>query len=541
MYRKRLSAILLVIALTALAACSGDDPDEAGADDATDGAADTTEAGADEGEPRQGGTLVLQANSEISSGMHPFESNDPGLMRIASGTVYSKLVEFATGDDVDGLEVVGDLAEDWEISEDGLTYTFALRDDVVWHDIPPVSGRPFVADDVVATFMGLKEQEGLHAWMFASVDTVEAVDEHTVTFNLNEPFAPLLEYLAYHFNMIVPREGVDGEFDLATEAIGTGPFMVAEHTPDTEWVLERNPDYFVDGLPYVDELRMPIVTDTAAMTAAMRSGRLDIGLTTDSSVVDELTASDELSAVSAQGAVVSFYMNPTVEPFDDLDVRRAVMMAIDWDGMGESIRGDYNLTSLIRQDIGDAALPQDEVRELRPYDPEAARELLAGAGLEDGFSTTLTVQRVDEEDVREAQWIAQDLAEVGIDAEIEVIDPGTGIDRRRNHQFEITKALRGTHLPDQVFRDFDPESLENYTQVDDEMVNSMVAEARATTDDAERNEIYRELQRYFETELVTAIHPLQKYDYFVFNTRVHNVQMSPIYQGRRWAEVWVDE
>jgi peptide/nickel transport system substrate-binding protein len=149
------------------------------------------------------------------------------------------------------------------------------------------------------------------------------------------------------------------------------------------------------------------------------------------------------------------------------------------------------------------------------------------------------VQRVDDEDVREAQWIQADLAEVGIRAEIEIVDPATGIQRRRNHDFALTKALRGVHLPDQVWRDFDPESVENYALVNDAELNDLYAQSRAELDPAKRDEIYREMQRRMETEIVQALYPIQRYDYAVASPRVQNLWPSAIYQGKRLADVWL--
>jgi peptide/nickel transport system substrate-binding protein len=160
------------------------------------------------GEPRPGGTRVLQMPSEISTHIHPLLQTDPAAMGVVSGTVYSKLLEFRTGPDVTTLEIEPDLAESWEVSPDGLTYTFRLRGDVRWHNVPPVNGRPFTSDDVVATFEAIKQTPAQYAWMYEPVSSVTAPDERTVVFTLDRPYTPLLEYLAYHFSMIVPREGL---------------------------------------------------------------------------------------------------------------------------------------------------------------------------------------------------------------------------------------------------------------------------------------------------------------------------------------------
>lgn len=493
------------------------------------------------GPPQPGGSFVVQLAAEVSNGLSPMVTNDPSAMGIVSGTVYSKLVEFATGPDVKGLKVVPDLAESWEISPDGLTYTFHLRDDVRWHDVPPVSGRPFVADDVVATFEALPQAAAAHKWMLEPVSSIDAPDEHTAVFTLKHPYGPLLEYLAYHFNMIVPREGIEGKYDLTTEAIGTGPYILESHKPDIEWVLRRNPDYFVPDRPYVDEIRRPVMTDIAAVTAALRSGRLDAGQTTDVKVAEEFSGRGGFNVTATPGAPVSFYLNPGREPFGDLRVRKAVVQGIDWVGMGENIRGKFDLTSLLRPDTSSAALTREEVLELRPFDPERARSLLAEAGLPDGFSTTLLVQRIDDEDVREAQWIQADLKEIGVQVEIEVVDPGTGIQRRVDHDFALTKALRGIHLPDQVWQDFLPDNVNNYAQINDPQLNDMIARSRETTDQAARDKLYRQMQIRMETEIVQALYPIQTYAHAITNARVQDLWPSPIYQGRRLADVWLSD
>ncbi len=495
-----------------------------------------TSAGCD---PREGGTLTVQQPFELATTANFFESIDPSLMQIMSGTVYSKLLEVDA--EAEGFALTGDLATEWEVSDDGLTYTFQLRDDVVWQDVAPVSGRAFTADDVVATFMGLKASNAAHKWMVEPVESVTAEGDTTVVFTLSRPYAPFLEYLAHHFNVVLPREGVEGTYDMAETYIGTGPYMVAEHNPDVEWVLERNPDYFGEDKPYVDEIRLPIISDSAAVTAALRSGRLDIGTVPFDVAESSFGDSEDFQVVEQPSNQVSFYINTTKAPFDDIRVRRAIMMAIDWQGMGESVRGRYNPTSLIRPDVSEAALTEDELAEVRPYDPEQARELLDEAGVPEGFTLELLVQQLSEADIREAEWMAADLADVGITAEISVVDPATGITRRRAHEFDITKAVRSVIFPDQTIQDFHSQSIDNYAAVNDPTIDSMIAESRTILDDAERDEFYREFQRYMETEVAPGALPVQYYQFWVAGSRVQNYQQSPIYQGSLYADMWVCE
>jgi peptide/nickel transport system substrate-binding protein len=501
------------------------------------GGEDSASAGAAGCDPREGGTLTVQQPFELATTANFFESIDPSLMQIMSGTVYSKLLE--VDPDAEGFALKGDLATDWEVSEDGLTYTFQLRDDVTWQNTAPVNGRPFTADDVVATFTGLKASNAAHKWMVAPVESVTAEGDHTVVFQLSQPYAPLLQYLAHHFLVVLPREGVEGQYDMAETYIGTGPFMVAEHNPDVEWVLERNPDYFGDEGPYVDEIRLPIISDTAAVTAALRSGRLDIGTVPFDVAESSFEGNEDFQVIEQPSNQVSFYINTTKAPFDDVRVRRAIMMAIDWQGMGESVRGRFAPTSLVRPDVSEGALTEEEIAEVRPYDPEQARELLDEAGVPEGFQLELLVQQLSDADVREAEWMAADLADVGIEAEISVVDPATGITRRRGHEFDITKAVRSVIFPDQAIQDYQSQSIDNYAAINDPEVDRMIAESRTILDEDERNEAYRELQRYMETEVAAAALPVQTYQSWVASSRVQNYSQSPIYQGSLYARMWV--
>ncbi|MEU6645563.1 ABC transporter substrate-binding protein [Saccharomonospora sp. NPDC046836] len=517
-----MTALLCVAVLVASCGSGGDDSPEG-----------------DPGQPRHGGSITVQQPFEPGRGLNFLVSDDPSLMQILSGTVYSKLVDLRTGEGVTKVEIVPDLATEWTVSEDGLTYTFDLRDDVTWQNVPPVSGRPFTADDVVATFEGLKASQSTHKWMAEPIESIKAEGDHRVVFELSHPYAPFLEYMAHHFNVILPREGVDGEFDMATKAIGTGPFMVDSHKPDVEWVLKRNPDYYEDGKPYLDEIRLPIISDSAAVTAALRSGRLDIGAQPFDVIENTFRDNNDFTVTERAADFVSFDINTTRAPFTDPRVRRAIMMAIDWENMGENTRGKMNYTSLLRPEISDAALTGEQVRELRPYDPERARQLLAEAGYPNGFQTTLLVQKLSDADIREGEWIVADLAEVGIDAEISTLDPATAIWRRRDHQFDLSKAARAVIFPDQTIQDYRSGSAENYAAISDPQVDQMIAESRTTLDDEDRNQIYRDFQEHMETEVAGSVLPVQYYQFWAVNNRVQNYYQSPIYHGRRYADMWV--
>jgi peptide/nickel transport system substrate-binding protein len=518
----RRTAILYAAALTAGCASRGNNS-----------------GGAAAGPPRRGGSITVQQPFEPRSGLNFLVSDDPSLMLILSGTVYSKLIELRVGKDVNNVELVPDLATDWKVSDDGLTYTFNLRNDVTWQNTAPVNGRPFTADDVVATFEGLKASKSPHKWMAEPIDSIKADGEHRVVFTLSHPYAPLLQYMAHHFNVILPREGVEGKFDLGKTAIGTGPFMLDSHRPNVEYVLKRNPNYYEKDKPYLDEIRMPIISDTSAVTAALRSNRLDVGGQPFDVIESTFRKNRDFTISERPADFVSFDINMTQPPFTDLRVRRAVLMAVDWENMGKATRGKMNYTTLLRPEITPAAITGDDVRKLRPYDPNRARQMLAEAGYPNGFQTNMLVQQLSDADVREGEWVVADLAKVGIDAKITVLDPSTAVGRRRDHQFGLSKAARSVIFPDQTIQDYRTGSSENYSAISDPKVDQMIADSRTTLDEKARDDLYRQFQVYMETQVAASVLPIQYFQFWAVNKRVQNYYQSPIYHGRRYADMWV--
>jgi peptide/nickel transport system substrate-binding protein len=223
-------------------------PPSGGGDDDDEGAAPAGGQAEEVGEPVDGGRITIPLTADVPS-LDPHKS---GSFQVHHrlGLVYSRLLAFETGPDIpySSFRLRGDLAERWEESDDGLTYTFHLRDGVTWHDKPPVNGRPFVADDVIATFDRILAT-GLHAPLLENVASYEAPDDRTVVVRMSEPFAPLLNNMANHYLWILPREAVDGQINLDTEAIGTGPYTLERREQNVEVLLRKNPDYFEEACP----------------------------------------------------------------------------------------------------------------------------------------------------------------------------------------------------------------------------------------------------------------------------------------------------
>lgn len=490
--------VFIFALLLLLAACSSS---ETSSDETETGEEITNESTSDE--PKYGGTLNIATVSAPTLDIHRASSI---YTHNIAGLVYSKLITYDTGPDVaySDYNIVPDLAHDWDISEDGTVYTFYLHENAKWHDKPPVNGRNVTSEDVLATFERIQTLPGHQAYMLEPIEKMEALDDHTVQFTLKEPFAPFLANMANHFMWIIPKEAVDevDGFSLETDAIGSGPFVLDKWDRDVETLFSKNENYFIEGLPYLDKLHYRIIPDSDTRLAAFRTGQVETTgdvspeqLRNLLSAEPDLPYDQNLFATQAQ-----LYLNQTREPFDDLRVRRAISLAIDRQSAVDQLFGAGEISGPVNPSLGDWALPLEEREELQPYDVEQAKALLAEAGYPDGFSTTLMVtDAYGNTIVRMAQWIVEDLKEIGIDVELEVLEYATYYTQRwPNLEYNMGFGYQ-TFLqePDEwLYGQYHSRGAKNWYGINIPEVDRMMEEQRVIMDPEERLEKVHEIQRY---------------------------------------------
>lgn len=325
------------------------------------------------------------------------------------------------------------LAESYEISEDGLTYTFRLRPGVTFHN-----GREMTAEDVVyslsrvtnpetqspgAGFFGMIE--GYEAMLDGSATTlsgVTAVDPQTVQIKLSRPDATFLHVMALNFASVVPQEAVE-EFgpDFGRNPVGTGAYKLADWTLGQQVVFEKNADYWREGIPYLDQITFEIGQEPVVALLRLQNGEVDLPGDGIPPAKFQEVMSDPAQAerVIQGGQLQTGYitMNVTQPPFDNVQVRQAVNMAINKDRIVQIINGRAVPAN---QPLPPSMPGYTEGYEGYAYDPEAAKALLAEAGFADGFETELFVMNTDP-NPRIAQAIQQDLAAIGITASIQAL------------------------------------------------------------------------------------------------------------------------
>ncbi|WP_211110282.1 ABC transporter substrate-binding protein [Acuticoccus mangrovi] len=309
---------------------------------------------------------------------------DPAKMKTGVEYAYSLLVfNGLTGYD-DQLNVVPDLAESWSASDDLKTWTFKLRDDVTWHD-----GRPFVAEDVLATMKRMLDPEvGSRMRVnFELIEDMSAPDEHTVVFNLKLPYSTFPALFGGYQARIVPYDHID---TLTTHPIGTGAFKFVEYLPGDRLVMEKNPDYFVEGQPKLDKVTMRIIPEFATATAALEAGEVDI--------VWDIPPEEQEKLASSSVAHVDFVptgswhgiiMHNEKEPFTDKKVRQAVYALIDKPLFAEIAM--FGAATPTHSPIPPTSPYFDKDIPIGTADVEKAKALLAEAGFPNGFEQTIYV------------------------------------------------------------------------------------------------------------------------------------------------------
>ena len=500
----------------------------------------------DAGPPQPGGTFRYALPSDARSldphGQSAFNTH------IAIGSTYSKLVDFRTGPDVPygAPELEGDLAESWSTSEDGRTWTFTLRRGVRFHDVAPVNGREFTAQDVLCTVQRIRELPGHQISQISMVQDVTAPDDHTVVFQLTEPYAEFDTNLAGHFMWMLPCEATRGEFDVTTTAIGTGPFVLERWVRDRERVLTAHPDYYVEGQPYMERVEISIVPDQAAAIAAFRTGQTDYlsPLTLDKNQADRILSEDPNAVLFREQGLTQtrLFMNQAAEPFDDVRVRRAVALAVDRQAMVAAIRAGGSPTGPVSPTLF-GGLGSEEAAQLQPHDPERARALLAEAGLPQGFATRMIItDGYGETVVREAQWVQQDLAEVGIQVELVVQDYATYFTESfAGENYEMGYGLQTPMLSadDYLTGEWTSDGPRNWYGIADPVLDEMIAAQRGELDRAAREEQLREIQRYIIENVSNPV-PLYVYDGLsIYAPYLHDVWPHPDYGTRHQARMWL--
>ncbi len=373
--------------------------------------------------PKQGGAATITFNNDLTT-LDPHVGYDWQNWSVIK-SIFDGLMDYKPGT----TELEPDLAESYTVSDDGLTYTFKLRDGVKFHN-----GRAMTSADVKYSFEravnpATQSPGGGYFGMIAGYDDVAGgkatelsgiatPDDKTVVFTLSRADATFLHLMAINFGYIVPKEDVEAAgADWGKKPVGTGAFKFVEWVPGQNIKLERNKDYFRAGVPSLDNITFEFGQDPTVAVLRLKKGEIDIvGDGIPPAQFTELMADIANKDLIAEGEQLHtgyVTMNVTQPPFDNVKVRQAVNMAINKERI---VRLINNRAGPASQALPPAMPGYNAENQGYPYDPEGAKKLLAEAGVGE-ISTELYTMNVDP-NPRIAQAIQQDLAAVGIKAEI---------------------------------------------------------------------------------------------------------------------------
>jgi peptide/nickel transport system substrate-binding protein len=434
--------------------------------------------------------------------------NPPGLISdiMIGKTLFNNLVRFSFDD---GSTVVADLAERWEVDAESRVWTFFLRDDVRWHD-----GAPFTAADVVFTVQTIQNPAYASRWRnaFATLETIEAIDDHTVRFTFVEPFAPLLSTLAYNLAMVpshllssMDLSQPSGPTAFVTNPVGTGPFRYVDQVSGSHFIVEANPDYH-EGRPAIDRIEFKVLPDVNTQVAQLLTGELDITWTVEPIHFDRLSRANNIEIRAVEVPRWDWLpLNLTNPLFQDKRVRQALAHALDRQTMVDVVLGGYGSVADGPIPPSIAWVPRDGVPQLG-YDPERAVALMAEAGWTRGsdgllrdasgatFKFSLLADRGNP--TRDQIYlIAQDAwRSIGMDVEIETTEWNTVLARYRAGDYDTRLGWWVIKPDPDLFDYFHSTGGLNQVRYANAEVDALLERGRAVADQAGRAEIYHELQ-----------------------------------------------
>lgn len=500
-----LVSILLILSMV-LTACGGGN-DEAG-NDSNNGSGEAKD------------TLVIATSSDAIT-MDPVQNNDS-----FSGNIMAQVYDGLVKIDMEG-NITENLAESYEISEDGLTYTFKLREGIKFQN-----GEELKASDAVFTFQRAVEAPAV-AHIFGDIDpeSLTAVDDYTFQFALKNPNAGIIAALCHPAAFLVNEKAVtEAGDDYQRNPVGTGPFTLEEWSKSNKMVLKRFEDYHGDA-PGYSTLEVRIIPEATNRVIELETGGVDIAYDIAPNDVSRVEDNSDLQLFKTPDyGTLYMGMNTQKSPLNDIKVRQAVSKAIDveaivpaiWRGVGQAASAPY--TSTIKYSIAEENEPNTK-------DIEAAKQLLKEAGYEDGLSLTITTNDRQER-IDAATIMKEDLKEVGIDVTVEVLEWSAFIEKVENgeHDMYIMSWISDSPDPDMVVYPLFHSSMAgpggNYMFFNDAEVDELIIQGRRTQDGPEREEIYKNLQERI-MELAPAVFLYNSEITIGARANIDNIELTP--------------
>ncbi|WP_326824682.1 ABC transporter substrate-binding protein [Streptosporangium sp. NBC_01756] len=547
---KPLLAATLLASLVALTACGSDNASGSG-----DVSAAAVPGG---GAPRPGGSLVLGENADEPTCLDPHQLSTTNTTVIDRPIFDSLLWQDATG------KLQPWLAERWKVSDDGLTYTFTLREGVKFHD-----GARWDAEALKTNFEHMKDpatKSPLAAAYIAPYEDSKVIDEHTLEVHLSAPYSPFLNVLAQSYlAMISPKQIKEAPQSTCEHPIGSGPFVFDKWTKGQSITYRKNPDYTWGppgaghtGPAYLDGLEIRFLGEDATRYNALLSGEVNVIDNTPPSNVEDVKANPDLgfSTVDRPGHPFSIWRNTGRAPFDDVKVRQALTLAVDRKAIIDSVSfGQWKIaTGFVTPSTPDYA---SALEGRIGYDPAEAGRLLDEAGWTakgaDGIRTKdgrrLTAIALDTGvNPQNTQILVQTqaaAAKAGIDIQIQNVTAQVASDRTATGDFDISVGIWTTNTADVLWIQYASDNIttderrgQNTTRLSDGPLDKLLKQARETTDGKARADLYARAQARL-IELAPAVPLYNRPSLVSFQKKVQGLGWDHAYGAVTFYDTWL--
>ncbi|MEU4379978.1 ABC transporter substrate-binding protein [Micromonospora echinofusca] len=530
-----LTKVLAVGVISALAAgCGGGEPPSknsgSSSNDGLSGNVRLQDESQPAGTPKSGGRLRVMIRLDANE-LDPHRMSETSAF-VINEQIYESLVQSYRG------EIKPAIAESWTQSTDGLSVTFKLRDNAVFH-----SGRKVTAADVKYSIERIKDPatRAPRARSYEGITSVTAVDERTVEMKLAKPNAAILTLLSTAASSIVDRSvaeagGLNGSVDG-----GSGPFKIASRVTGQAIKLDKHAQYWEPGVPYLDGMDFTFNPDDNARAAAVRSGTVDFLWRPAPEFIDALKRDEKLKWYGGSGSLsLHLRLNTSKAPYDNVKVRQAIFLALDRQeilnvansGFGTALNAGY--------------LPPDRFGAVQEpiygkADIEKAKALLAEAGYPNGFEAKLMVIATSAFQVRSAEVEQQQLAKIGIKVTIESVESTIADTKTKSADFDMYQSGFGlTYDPDERFTaSFLSGGGLNYGNWTDQEYENLVVQARSEMDKDKRAALYQQAEKILAERGPVAMTFLNA-DFDVVQKDVMGYQGDPTPTYRFYRHIWLD-
>lgn len=478
---------------------------------------ESTTAVGSTGEKVYGGEVVVGIQQDI-------DSLDPHVA-VAAGTkeILFNVFDGLVNSDENG-DVYPAVAQSYTISEDGLTYTFKLRDGIKFSN-----GNEVTVEDVkysIERCSGILDGTPL-VKALSVISSVEIVDQSTINIVLTDANLEIIYYLTAG---IIPATSKD-----SGELVGTGPFKIDSYTPQEGIVLTRNDYYWQDGFPYLDKVTFKIVASAQSAMMELQAGTINIYPYLTDDQANELSSNFTIAS-NGSSVVQALYINNAVEPFNDVRVRKALAYAIDVDSINEFVFGGRG------QKVGTSMIPGTScfVDGLNyEYDVTKAKELLAEAGYPNGFDMEITVPSNYQMHMDTAQVMVEQLKAAGINAKIVSVDWATWLSdvyKGRSYQTTVS-GIAGSLTPSYLLVRYQSDAKNNFFNYSNENFDTLYKKISTTLDENELTEGYKQLQKYL-AEDVASVYTLVPPVLIAMDKKLGGYKFYPIYVQDMKSVYW---